>query len=216
LPAIGLIGYSAQVDYSRAGFYPRGGGDLKSWIGSCEPQYPLLMPERGELKSLKAFVVTSGLPSHVAERGRATIEKFMKGVGRKIEVILRDKESPGQGAAVVITATCDGGFAGFTSIGERGKPMERVAEEPCQQFMKWWTTGAACDERLADQLVLPASLVKGESRWSTPRLTEHMRTVLFVVKQFVPIEYSLESGPGENTTVILNGAGIEYTGTNDA
>src|SRR5207237_6965046 len=129
-------------------------------------------------------------------------------IGRRVEFVRQDRESPGQGAAIVIFAHCEKGLAGFTAMGERGKPMEKVAEEACEQFMKWWKTGAACDERLADQLVLPASLVPAESRWTTPRETEHIRTVLWTVKQFLPIEYELTPGPGENTTVSLTGASL--------
>ncbi len=205
-------GMSGHVSYLTAGFYPRGGGRLNAWIGGGAPQWPIAMSERGDLRTLKAYIVTARLPQHVLDRGAATVEKVMKGVGRKVEIEKREKDSPGPGAAVVLTAWCDGGFAGFTTIGIQGKPMEQVAEETCQQLMKWWKTEASCDERLADQLALPASLVQGESRWSTPRVTEHLRTVLWAVRQFLPIEYALEAGPLDNTTVIINGVGVDSRG----
>jgi RNA 3'-terminal phosphate cyclase len=46
-------------------------------------------------------------------------------------------------------------LAAFSAIGELRKPMEKVAEAPCKEFMRWWKSDAACDEHLADQLVLP-------------------------------------------------------------
>jgi RNA 3'-terminal phosphate cyclase (ATP) len=198
LPALRMRGVPARVEYPRAGFFPKGGGEILLRIDTLShPLSPLRLIERGELRSLTAFVVTAELPEHVGRRGASAIEKFMKGVGRKVRVELRDCPALNPGAAVVLAAECEEGLAGFTSLGERGKPVERVAEEACQQFMAWWKSGAACDEHLADQLVLPAVLTPGESRWTTPVVTEHLRTVLWVAGRFLPVQSSIEeSGTG--------------------
>jgi RNA 3'-terminal phosphate cyclase (ATP) len=70
--------------------------------------------------------------------------------------------------------------------------MEQVAEGPCEAFMAWWRSGAVCDEHLADQLALPMSLAQGASCWTTSVVTEHLRTVLWVAGQFLPVESSIE------------------------
>lgn len=205
LPVLRQAGIDAAFRYVNAGYYPKGGGLVEADIlGGSVPQ-PLDLTERGKLKRLKAFVVTSSLPGHVAERGVAALEKYLKGVGRTAKVEVRDKSSPGVGASVLLVAECENGWAGFTGMGERGKPMERVAEEPCEAFMDWWKSGAACDEHLADQLALPLALADGESRWTTPTLTEHLRTVLWAAEQFLPIEYALEERPDGTGQVTLRG-----------
>src|SRR5947199_224188 len=79
------------------------------------------------LTRLSAYILASALPDHVRERGAATVERFMMGIGQAVIVERRDKPSLGPGAAVVIVAECEGGLAGFTAIGKRGKPMELVA-----------------------------------------------------------------------------------------
>jgi RNA 3'-terminal phosphate cyclase (ATP) len=165
------------------------------------------MIERGKLTKLTAYVVACSLPEHVAARGAETVRAFMKGVGREVEIEVVDLPSLDPGAAVVLVAECEGGLAGFTSLGERGKPMERVATQPCKEFMEWWKTGAPCDEHLADQLVLPMVFGDGESRWTTPTVTDHLRTVLWVAEQFVPIRYSLEERPDGTGLVTLQGVG---------
>ena len=209
IPTLRQAGLHAAFRYPNAGFYPKGGGLVEvDILGGAQPE-PLDLTERGKLKSVKAYVVTSSLPGHVAERGAAAVEKFMKGVGRQVRVERRDKPSPGIGAAVVLVAECEGGRAGFTGMGERGKPMERVAEEPCEAFMEWWKTGAACDEHLADQLVLPMALTEGESRWTAPCISEHLRTVLWLTEQFLPIEYRLEETPEGTGHVTLRSQGLD-------
>ena len=104
---------------------------------------------------------------------------------------------------MLLVAGCEGGLAGFSALGERGKRMEAVAEEACRAYREWWETGAACEEHLADQLVLPMALTAGESRWTTSRVTEHLRTVLWVIPQFLPVEASLTENPDGTGLVTL-------------
>jgi RNA 3'-terminal phosphate cyclase (ATP) len=207
LPALAQAGIEAVFACPGAGFYPRGGGQVELEVRAPAKPQPVDFIERGKLRSLRAIVLTSNLPEHVAERGAATVEKFMRGIGRKVAIERRERPSPGAGAAVVIAAACEGGRAGFSAIGERGKPMEKVAEEPCEAFLAWWKSGAAVDEHLADQLVLPMALAAGESHWTTPAITEHLRTVLWVAHQFLPVEAALEEREDGSGAVTLRGSG---------
>jgi RNA 3'-terminal phosphate cyclase (ATP) len=205
LPAMRRAGLVAEAESSRAGFFPAGGGEVGIETPASVTLQPLDLTERGRLQSLTAYVITGELPEHVGARGEATIERYLRGVGRRATVEIRRLPAPGPGAAVVLAAECEGGHAGFTGLGRRGKPMEEVAEEPCAAFMAWWKSGAACDEHLADQLVLPMALAAGESRWSTPAVTEHLRTVLWVARRFLPIESRIEESDGGPATVVLRG-----------
>lgn len=210
-PVLRRAGLEVEVDYEAAGFFPRGGGRIHLRVRPTAFLQPVDLSERGKLEKLTAYIVTSGLPDHVADRGAATVEKAMKAVGRQVHVEIRRMPSPGSGAAVTLVAHCEGGSAGFSGLGERGKPMEQVAETPCRQFMEWWKTGAACDEHLADQLVLPAALAHGESRWSTPAVTDHLRTVLWVAQQFLPVRATLAERGDGSASVQLRGTGsAEY------
>jgi RNA 3'-terminal phosphate cyclase (ATP) len=204
IPSLRRAGLEVAFSYSSAGFYPRGGGQIDLRIGPSTSIAPLDLRERGPLQEGRAYVVTSNLPDHVAERGAATVASAMRAVGRKFAIETRAFPSPGPGAAVVVTAQCQGGLAGFSSIGELRKPMEKVAEAPCKEFMRWWKSGASCDEHLADQMVLPMLFASGASCWSTPSVTEHLRTVLWVAQQFLSVEAELEERPDGLGTVRLS------------
>ena len=67
---------------------------------------------------------------------------------------------------------------------------------------------ASVDEHLADQLVLPCALAGSESRWTTPEITEHLRTVLFVTQQFLPITYKLSENADGSGLVTLSSNGL--------
>lgn len=206
-PVLRRAGLDVTLSYSSAGFYPRGGGQVEVEIAGPATPAALDLGERGRLESLRAFIVTANLPSHVAERGAATVVRAMKAIGRKVVTEHRDRPSPGPGAAVVVAAQCQNGLAAFNSVGELRKPMEKVAEAPCQEFLRWWKSGAACDKYLADQLVLPCCFAGGQSQWTTPVVTEHLRTVLQVAQQFLPIQVWLEEHEDGSGIVRLQGMG---------
>jgi RNA 3'-terminal phosphate cyclase (ATP) len=203
VPALRRAGLDIELSYSAAGFFPKGGGEINVGISGSATITPLALRERGALEELRAYIVTSNLPEHVTERGRETVERAMKAIGRKVAIEPRVKPSPGPGAAVVLSAHCARGYGGFSSVGELRRPMEKVAQGPCQEFLRWWKSGAACDEHLADQLVLPMAFATGRSHWTTPEVTEHLRTVIWVVQHFLDVEAEVEEQEDGSGTVSL-------------
>jgi len=208
-PALQRMGADVGFQYARAGFFPKGGGQAEIRSGASQLSAPVELIERGRLHRLRLFVVTCQLPEHVATRGVDALMKDLKGYGVPVLVEKREMEGGSPGAAIVLAAECENGAGGFTSLGERGKPMERVAADALRDFQKWFASGAAVDEHLGDQLVLPAALAYGRSRWSTSEVTEHLRTVLEIAQKFLKIEYEIEQRPDGSGTVTLHGAGFK-------
>jgi RNA 3'-terminal phosphate cyclase (ATP) len=85
----------------------------------------------------------------------------------------------------------------FTSLGERGKPAERVADEAVDDLEAYLQSGAALDPYLADQLLLPLSLAGGVSHLSTARVSRHLLTNAAVLRSFLPIDIEINGGEGE-------------------
>lgn len=210
VPVLRQMGLQITCHYDRAGFYPRGGGEMFLGCHGGTLRHPVDFVERGRLAGLRAFQVTSGLPEHVAERGRDALLKELKGYGVPLSIEKRDLPGNGAGAAVALIAECENGIGGWSSLGERGKPMERVVMEAVRAFQKWYATGAGVEEHLADQLALPCALMSAESRWTTPEVTDHLRTVLWAIQQFLPIEYTIEENVAGTALVELRGV-ADYT-----
>jgi len=199
IPTLRRSGWELDVDSGRAGFYPAGGGEVRAATGPSDPS-GFDLTQRGAIRTVEVEVVTSRLPDHVRERAVRTAEDVLAGIA---DVTIRTSHPPAftPGAAVTVRVVHDGGVAGSSSIGERGRPMEDVTADACGQALRWLASDAACDEHLADQLVLPACLSSGPSRWTTDRVTEHLRTVLWLASLFDPLRHSVERGPGEAWTV---------------
>ncbi len=87
-----------------------------------------------------------------------------------------DAPSKGQGTVVFVWAEFEHALSGFTSLGQRGKPAEQVAEEACEDLLDFVKGSSALDRYLADQLLLPLAMAKGTSRFTTERVTQHLLT----------------------------------------
>lgn len=204
LPALAEAGLSASLSTSKHGFYPKGGGEVSVKFKLENGFKAVDLTFRGELQKGGGVVLASNLPNTVLERGEAALRQFLPS---ELPIEHRLKPSLGPGAAAFAYTQYECGFGGFTSLGERGKPMEKVAEECGSQFEKWLAADAPVDEHLADQLVLPMALAKGTSRFRTIEVTEHLRTVLWLVGHFVPAAMELEELPDGSGIVRIDGVG---------
>jgi RNA 3'-terminal phosphate cyclase (ATP) len=184
--ALTRSGYQIRCAYGPAGFYPRGGGELRVEIGASEERKPFEFIDELPTEPI-ALIVTSQLDASVADRAEATILSRISA-----KTVKRVESGPSAGAAVTIVKGC----AGFTCLGERGKPMEEVANEAVDGLVSWQQASAAVDEHLADQLVLPALFARGTSSWRTNRVTEHLRSVLWLAEKFCDFEWTLDEESG--------------------
>lgn len=197
------MGLTGRAKIARYGWYPRGGGEVTVWVSGVADRTlsPLQLTERGRLRQLWGLSAYSELPAHVGERQRRRAEQRLRGAGLHPRFEVQRAPSPGIGTAVVLVAECDQVVAGFSALGERGKPAEQVADEACDAFLRWWRSGAAVEMHLADQLILPLALASGPSTFTTCRLTQHLLTNAWVVQQFLPVGIEVEGDEGGPATV---------------
>jgi RNA 3'-terminal phosphate cyclase (ATP) len=99
---------------------------------------------------------------------------------------------------------CDRGRAGFSSLGEKGKTAERVADEACDQVFAYLERAGVAGPYLADQLLVPMALAPGSSSLTTTRVTEHLLTNRWVVEQFLPGRVKVAGDVGEPGLVTVN------------
>jgi RNA 3'-terminal phosphate cyclase (ATP) len=200
LPTLARMGIRAKVNLEKWGWYPSGGGIVKATVegrAGSQGLCGLDLMQRGKLQRVRGLSASSNLPKHIRERQAGTVLQVLRSAGLNPRVDEIDAPSKGQGTAVFLWAECDNALAGFTALGERGKPAEQVAEEAARALLAYVNSQAALDRYLVDQLVLPLALASGPSHLATETVTQHLLTVAWAVCQFLPGRVRVEGTEGQ-------------------
>ncbi len=213
LPAIRSMGARVRATRLQPGFYPKGGGRIHLEIEPLiRPLQALDWRSRGQLRGLEAVsLVEERLPKHIVNRQLAGAQAELGSAGLRVT---RDRpESLSAGTMLMIAATLERGAGGFTALGEKGKPAERVGAEAGRATASFLASSASVDAHLADQLALYAALALGRTLYVTERATEHLTTNLWVISNFLESELGLDEATG---TVSIDGVGLPATGVEEA
>ncbi len=205
LPALSRLGVTAELTIEKWGWYPIGRGKVAATVNPQKEFLPLEIAERGKLVRVTGMSVVSNLPQDIAKRQRDQAHKMLsrKGIDADIEII--SAPSPGKGTFVFLLAEYEHITAGFDSLGAIGKRAEEVADEACRAFFEYIDAGGALDPHLADQIIPYLALASGPSTFTTSRITQHLLTNIWVVKQFVDVEIHVEGKEGEQGRVRVQG-----------
>ncbi|OGP24817.1 MAG: hypothetical protein A2067_03525 [Deltaproteobacteria bacterium GWB2_42_7] len=74
--------------------------------------------------------------------------------------------------------------------------------------MQYWRGDGALDPHLADQIVLYMALAKGNSSFTTTRITNHLLTNIWVIEKFLPVKFEVKGNIGEEGIVLVSGIGL--------
>jgi len=202
------IGFEADIEMARAGFYPAGGGLIRAAIRPTRRLRPILLMERGPMRSIRGISGVARLDPRIAERQRDEAVRRLVGQAPAIELEVVHLASSSPGTLLLLRAEFENSAACFFSLGERGKPAERVADEAVDQLLEFLASGGAVDSYLADQLVLPLALAPGESAVAVSPLTGHLTTNAEIVRRFLPVRIEIDAPEGRAGVIRIQGAGI--------
>ncbi|NVM26986.1 MAG: RNA 3'-phosphate cyclase, partial [Desulfobacterales bacterium] len=192
LPALRKMGGEVSLEIDRWGWYPKGGGMVRAFIRNRQGLKAVNLTNRGKLLDLHLLSAVSNLPLRIAERQRDQVLKRIEYLGLRPTVSIENAPSPGQGTVLFLTAQFEGSVGGFTSLGRKGKRAEEVADDACNEFIKFLDSKGIVDIHLADQLVLYMALARGRSTLITERITDHLLTNIWVIEQFLPLRFDVE------------------------
>jgi len=193
LPALGQIGVQARLTLKRWGWYPAGGGAVEATIVPVRGLSPLSPEAGGRTAMIRGLSAVSRLPRSIAERQRSRALDRLAAAGLAAEIAIEvDATALGPGTLLFLAAP---GRAGFSALGRRGIRAEAVADQAVDPLLAWLASGALVDDHLADQLIPFLALAPGVSTFTCPTPSLHLRTVAWVVQQFLPARIELDEGP---------------------
>jgi RNA 3'-phosphate cyclase len=189
LPTLELMGVSTEAAIEKWGFYPKGGGKIQLKINPVDEFKPVSLIDRGLLTKIRGVSAISNLPKHVAERQK---EQALKRIQKELKIdpeitILCDVPSNGPGSFLFLFAEYEKTLAGFSSLGSRGKPAEKVADEAVDAVKDYVSSEGCIDPYLADQLIPFMALAKGNSSFTTTQITEHLLSNLWIIQHFMNV-----------------------------
>lgn len=194
LTYIKQLGLNADLKMPRAGFYPRGGGEIVVEILPAGDIRPLALKERGPLRRISGISAVGNLPEHILRRQKQQAERRLAREGIACPIDIKEEEMPatGQGTMLLLLAEFEHSQCCYYGLGAIGKRAEAVADEAVDALLGFLNTEGVIDEHLADQLVLPLALSKESSHFVTPKVTQHLITNIEVIKKFLPVRIEVK------------------------
>ncbi len=183
LPLIRRIGFNADVELRRFGFYPAGGGEVRVDIQPPSALKPLVIDERGAELSRKGEAIVANLPFHIAERELAQASKRLNWPGEELAA-RTEKRADGTGNVLLLMHAFEHVTEVAIAFGRMGVSAEAVADEAVEAMRDYLEGGAPVGKHLADQLLLPMALGVGGS-FVTAKPSSHTLTNIHVIRRFL-------------------------------
>jgi RNA 3'-terminal phosphate cyclase (ATP) len=195
LPTLRQVGFEAEAALHRWGWYPRGGGEIEARITPATRPRGLGWIAPPAPERITGLSAVSRLPGAIAERQRRRALERLGTCGLPTEIaVVEDASALGPGTLLFLTVSGARAAAGFSALGRRGLRAESVADDAVDRLLAYLASGAHVDDHLADQLVPFLALAGEPSVFTCPTLSGHLRTVAWVVQQFIDVRIDLEDG----------------------
>jgi RNA 3'-terminal phosphate cyclase (ATP) len=209
LPTLKSTGLDTGLDVETWGWYPQGGGVCRATIQPVDALEPVHLTGRPVLEHVDLLSVVSNLPVSIARRQQDRARKRLEDAGIPLRIETTKAPSPGKGTFVFLLAHYGAHRAGFSALGELGKPAETVADEAVDAFLAHHGSEGPVDPYLADQMVIFLALARGRSTFATSQVTPHLVTVAEVAGEITGAEIKIEGEAGEPGRVEIDGVGLE-------
>eukprot|EP00931_Biecheleriopsis_adriatica_P008339 TRINITY_DN109537_c0_g1_i1.p1 TRINITY_DN109537_c0_g1~~TRINITY_DN109537_c0_g1_i1.p1 ORF type:complete len:762 (-),score=200.90 TRINITY_DN109537_c0_g1_i1:14-2260(-) len=211
-PTLERMGVKLTTECQHRGFFPAGGGLVSLFVDGLKgPPKPITLDKRGNVTRIEALCYATPPSGWLDEEDvNRTMDDFEPWLleeladqgSPKPKVSLRCEPEPMPEGQKVFKASCEivvhlsGGGVFHASGGAMDGPKGRgslydvwgaAAEKALVPLKAQLKSGAALDEHLLDQLILPATLAQGTSRLlGAKELTLHAQTALHIAEKMVP------------------------------
>ncbi len=185
LPTLKQLGVQAEVKLNAWGWYPKGGGEVKLQVtGSQQTLNGLQLLERGVLQQIHGLAVVTELPSHIPQRMANRAQNLLQQADLPAQIQPLRGRGLAPGAGIFLTAEYEHSRAGFSALGSRGIPAERVAETAVRELLDFHAQAIPVDPFLGDQLLLPLALSSQISQYRVASMSQHLMTNAWAIEQF--------------------------------
>jgi RNA 3'-terminal phosphate cyclase (ATP) len=180
--AYSRIGIKFDLELTKRGYYPKGGGEIKLQV------YPSKIKSitfsKRKTNNVKLICSYSKLPfKEIDNKIKETVKKLTD-ANFIVNTEIKNEEAIDSGASMLIYSIDENSIIG----------IDALYNTKTQQFeldLNKFIENFSIDENLADMLVVPASLCDGKTKFQTREITEHLETNLFVTSKITDCKYGI-------------------------
>ena len=207
VPLLRRMGARIDISMNRPGYVPKGGGKLTLQVEPCTGLKPLTLTRQGTVKDVHGVAIASHLKKQrVGSRMATRSEELLRQSGHVTEMeVVDDKSAIQPGAALAMWARTDTGcLLGADRAGKQGRRSEAIAEFTVGSLLEDVESGACTDRWLADQLILFSALASGTTEFTIPRVTDHVESNLWLVREMLGARTALHGNHVKITGIGLS------------
>ncbi|MCC6602787.1 MAG: RNA 3'-phosphate cyclase [Anaerolineae bacterium] len=205
LPLLRQFGIDSTLELNAWGWYPAGGGKITAVIQPTNQLHAPTLTVPGT-KLVAGIAAVTNLPAHIPQRMANRAQNLLIDAGFTPNIQPVRERGQGPGASIVLWLP----NGGFTSLGRPGLPADQVAETAVAQLLAFARSHTMVDEHLADQLMIPAALAHGTTRYTTNRLTRHALTNAELLRQWLGVSIEIDGELDQATEIVVSGVSIRH------
>lgn len=203
-PLFWALGANFKLGLNNWGWYPAGGGEMTATIQPIDSLHGLEI-NRVTPQMVQGLAAVTNLPADIPQRMANRAVNLLKEAGLATAIRPVREKGIGLGAGIFLWLP----QAGFSALGRKGLPSDKVAEmaiEPLLAFVR--DPAAGVDPFLADQLLLPMALAHGPSSFHTGRITQHTLTNADLLRQWLDCQITIGGELDRPGQISLTGVGL--------
>ncbi|MCK5289518.1 MAG: RNA 3'-terminal phosphate cyclase [Candidatus Aenigmarchaeota archaeon] len=198
-PILLKMGYKAEMEIVRHGYYPRGGAEVKVVIHPLTELKGIDLSERGKLVRICGIAHSSDILTKalVSEKSAESARKFLwERYDVPIDIDVQYSKSDSAGTSIVLWAEFENIVMGADCLGEKRLKARKVGILAAKQLSEAINSGASVDEYMTDQLPPYIAFAEGASSYTAPSFTGHAKTNIEVVGKFLNRKFDVDEKDG--------------------
>ncbi len=171
LPQLRAMGADVGAELVRHGFYPAAGGEIRLSIKPFEKaraNQSWSFTKLGDFLGGRTVGIVSNIPRVIAENEAEIVSHKLSNLSLRQEVL--EAQSPGPGNCCFAQLDFAHASVVVSEVGSYNRSRKAVANGIVSQVRRFLKAGAAVEEHLADQLLVPLSVLLGRRGGSPEEL----------------------------------------------
>jgi len=181
--AYSRMGIKFSIKLIKRGYYPKGGGKINLEVLPSNVKSISLFQRK--TKQVKLFCSFSNLSFELIEKNVKNIEKKLIEKKFVVQTQINEETAIDSGSSLLIFSIDEESIIGIDSI------FDKRTEEFNLDLEDFIENNLGVDQRLADMIVLPASLTNELTVFRVKNISKHLETNLYVTSKITGCKYGV-------------------------